>query len=293
MAKGRRKSGPGGRKHCPNDMRSMARNPNSPHFKAAQDNRANQLNPQHPAHGRSRAGSGAEDEMVMFPSRPQKDEILDRFAMSMGGGPCFKCMMWKSMKSITLPSILPPPALSWNTCQRCAIKAPSFTIAYGILPGSMVTGPAYEPVGQVPPPRRIALAFCRTTPQDSDSVAALDRAREQNPRVGWRIVDLLPSRAPDFAYWQDWNPPPRYETLDLRTVPWDGREPPYVVWILVPEGDVDHNAIHVYLPTTPFLTTDSFVHLVRHGRMVLEDSFGLYALENLADPGKRHRHLLL
>ena len=31
----------------PNDQRSNAKNPNNPAFKAAQDNRANQLNPNH------------------------------------------------------------------------------------------------------------------------------------------------------------------------------------------------------------------------------------------------------
>ena len=60
--------------HTPNDMRSMAKNPNNPSAKAATDNRSNQLNPQHPAHASSGKGGGGaaagygetdeDDEMV-------------------------------------------------------------------------------------------------------------------------------------------------------------------------------------------------------------------------------------
>ncbi len=45
------------RTYSANDMRSMAKNPTSPHHKAAADNRANQLNPIHPAYARSREGT--------------------------------------------------------------------------------------------------------------------------------------------------------------------------------------------------------------------------------------------
>ena len=40
----------------PNDQRSTAKNPNNQAFKAARDNRANQLNPDHPAYRSSRMG---------------------------------------------------------------------------------------------------------------------------------------------------------------------------------------------------------------------------------------------
>jgi len=36
------------RQPTPNNQRSMVKNPNNPAYKAAQDNRANQLNPNHP-----------------------------------------------------------------------------------------------------------------------------------------------------------------------------------------------------------------------------------------------------
>lgn len=45
------------RTYSANDMRSMAKNPTSSHRKAAMDNRANQLNPVHPAYQKGQAGS--------------------------------------------------------------------------------------------------------------------------------------------------------------------------------------------------------------------------------------------
>lgn len=42
------------RTYSANDMRSMAKNPTSSHYKAATDNRANQLNPAHSAYASSR-----------------------------------------------------------------------------------------------------------------------------------------------------------------------------------------------------------------------------------------------
>jgi len=44
----------GGRHYSPNDMRSMAMNPNSSACKAAVDNRAMQLNPEAPVYSSSR-----------------------------------------------------------------------------------------------------------------------------------------------------------------------------------------------------------------------------------------------
>ena len=46
------------RTYSANDMRSMAKNPTSSHRKAAADNRANQLNPKHPAYSKSRSVIG-------------------------------------------------------------------------------------------------------------------------------------------------------------------------------------------------------------------------------------------
>ena len=45
------------RTYSANDMRSMANNPTSSHYKASADNRANQLNPAHPVYAKSRAGT--------------------------------------------------------------------------------------------------------------------------------------------------------------------------------------------------------------------------------------------
>ncbi len=63
-----------GKSHTRNDMRSITKNPNDPAYKAAADNRSNQLNPQHPAYASSRKGGGVaitgygeldeDDEMV-------------------------------------------------------------------------------------------------------------------------------------------------------------------------------------------------------------------------------------
>ena len=52
----------GGKHYSPNDMRSMAKNPNNPASKAASDNRANQLNPEKTAYASSRKGSTTEAE---------------------------------------------------------------------------------------------------------------------------------------------------------------------------------------------------------------------------------------
>ena len=45
----------------PNDDRSDSKNPNNPAFKAAQDNRAEQLNPDHEAYHKSRGEDKEED----------------------------------------------------------------------------------------------------------------------------------------------------------------------------------------------------------------------------------------
>jgi hypothetical protein len=47
----------GGRGYSPNDMRSMAKNPNSSHHNAAMNNRSNQLNPNNPSYFSSRSNS--------------------------------------------------------------------------------------------------------------------------------------------------------------------------------------------------------------------------------------------
>jgi len=52
----------GGKHYSPNDMRSMAKNPNNPASKAAVDNRAGQLNPQTPAYASSRKASESAGE---------------------------------------------------------------------------------------------------------------------------------------------------------------------------------------------------------------------------------------
>ena len=45
------------RTYSANDMRSMAKNPTSSHYRATRDNRANQLNPKHPEYGKGRSGA--------------------------------------------------------------------------------------------------------------------------------------------------------------------------------------------------------------------------------------------
>lgn len=47
----------GGRGYSPNDMRSMAKNPNSSHYHAAVNNRSNQMNPNNSAYNSSRVSN--------------------------------------------------------------------------------------------------------------------------------------------------------------------------------------------------------------------------------------------
>ena len=60
------------RTYSANDMRSMAKNPTSSHHKAAADNRANQLNPVHPAYGKSRAGARISAGTTGFTIAPEE-----------------------------------------------------------------------------------------------------------------------------------------------------------------------------------------------------------------------------
>jgi len=68
----------GGRGYAPNDMRSMALNPNSAAFRAAQVNRANQLNPLSATFAASRGQPAA-------PAAQEESELDDHAVEDFGG----------------------------------------------------------------------------------------------------------------------------------------------------------------------------------------------------------------
>ncbi len=74
------------RTYSANDMRSMAKNPTSSHYRAAQDNRANQLNPRHPAFESSREDSDGSAGGAGEGRRPlmwQDGELVDLTAVGL------------------------------------------------------------------------------------------------------------------------------------------------------------------------------------------------------------------
>lgn len=269
--------------YSPNDMRSMSRNPNSPHFKAGRDNRSNQLNPQHPSFGHSHAGSGLQHEGA---SMPRKLVDMARNApRHLGGYSVLERLSEMGLGSMLSRSLVRMPGVS------SAIMSPSFVIAYSVLPGAVASlGGEPVPSGRVDR-REFTLVLCRPTPEDRNCLAALNRAQMQYPEIRWRVVDGIDPRPQTIDCRDFGSHVPLHVPLDLVRLTWRGEDPPYCAMRLTPETDIDRDAIQLVCPA-PFFDTHSMVQLNRDGRIRMEDLVGLNALEDLQDPTRHIRGLL-
>lgn len=266
-----------------NDMRSMSRNPNSPHFKAGRDNRSNQLNPQHPSFGLSRAGSVIQHEGASMPR-----ELVDMA----GNAPCHLrgYSFLERLDDMGLGSML-ARSLVRTPGVFSAIRSPRSVIAYGVMP-SRVASPGGEPgssglVGRC----EFTLVLCRPTRADQNCLAALKRAQGQYPEIQWRVVDGIDPR-PQIIDCRDFSGcAPIHVPLNIVRLTWRGEDPPHCAMRLTPETDVDGDAIQLVC-SAPFFDTHSMIQLNRDGRIRVEDLVGLNALEDLQDPTRHIRGLM-
>ncbi len=233
-----------GKRYSPNDMRSMVFNPSSTHYKAARDNRANQLNPLHPMPHDGGGGSplvpGGSFERA-GPGNPLG--MLTRTLRRSGGS-------------------------------TCNLLAPDYTVAYGILPGRTGTQEGE------PDARRFWLVGCRKVRSDESYAVALDTAIARYPAVTWRPVEWLYPPAPPSVL-EDVFAEAR--TCPAPMPPFGrglGHDQRYWAMKLRAEADLDGAAVHL-TSVTPFPTPFSTIGLTRDGCMPMEAFEDRDALDDL------------
>lgn len=236
--------GDGARRHSPNDMRSMAKNPNNPHHEAAQDNRSNQLNPQHPAYHRSRSDAGSSRGGAGAGPQPAVGESADL------GLALFQ--MHQRPDSPIMDLGLMRRALWRSGGSMGSVMAPDYTVGFA--------------VSSDPESRELRLVGCRKMREDESYGAAMETARAQHPQLPWRLVEWWRVEASVLAPEQDWTGQNLAAAPMPPFGPGLGAEARYWAMQLQPDSDADAAAVCL-VARTAIPTPDSAIELTRDGRL--------------------------